>query len=285
VTNRFDQLFGPGRGVPGQGIAQRALKGIAGMAAGDTCFLCEVGSKWVVRAASKRSVRADGVGTCERCHVHACPQHGDRYGATNKQTFRCADCLSVGGAATAAGVGNLPGVPAGADDEAGGPQDAAASRVSTQRLLAANDVPVEARAADRLRLAIQSGSRRPLPASLQDELTRTPEDLIWRALGLPRPEQSVAPDTDLTFDPRDARQLAWQQLSLFEEVAGDIRGTIAERAEMVDWRDLSLFIVLPIAVRRGNLGDTLLAIPGGLTLPPIIAVLAQAYADARARQD
>jgi hypothetical protein len=113
-----------------QRLKTQALKTIAGRAAGDTCFLCEVGSNWVVSAAGQRSVRADGVGTCAKCRVHACPERGDRYGNAHQDTFRCADCLAVFGAATIAAGGLGPVQPTGLDPGAGEPDGPPASQLS-----------------------------------------------------------------------------------------------------------------------------------------------------------
>jgi hypothetical protein len=56
----------------------------------DSCFLCEMGAKHVLKGAP---AAGEGFGTCNECSVHACPRHGDR----TRQYFRCAECIAAAG--------------------------------------------------------------------------------------------------------------------------------------------------------------------------------------------
>jgi hypothetical protein len=162
----------------------------------------------------------------------------------------------------------------------GDPAGEQAAGIAARRLLAASGGYVAESDAHRLRLGVLE-RRRPLIERLADDVSRESRDRLWAALGLGVPELLEVPDADLVFDPRDPRPLVELQLMLLEEAAGEAAAALEERSERIDWGELAVFVALPIVGRGAFLGRSLLQIPGGLTLPPIIAVLAQAHADAR----
>lgn len=271
----FDRIFGTRRGSrlsdATLGLSQRALNRVSYMAFGDTCFLCEVGSGRV-RSGGQRSFRPDGIGTCADCYVHACPQHGDRH----NERFRCADCLGRMGAAIIASGGPEPIGGGGRSGESDGLE---ASAFGARRLLAANVGYVTVGNVERLHRGIAREGWT-LIGRLETEVAELPAVTLWTALGLPVPPRAdYSPEERLAFDPRDPRRLVLGRLSMFEEAAMELTA-LPGRAEEMDWEELTTFVTLPIVARGGAIGNSVLRIPGGLTLPPIIAVLAQACADA-----
>lgn len=239
------------------------------MAAGDTCYLCEFGSPYWAPGAGRRAARADGVGTCVSCSVHACPQHGERYNSG----FKCADCLGRFHAASSISP----------DDRAAAaaPEPPANTGPAVRRLLASYGRAVTRADAERLR----RGARERWPSvagAVERDLGRAREAgfSVWSALGL-RPQAGEPPtDEELVFDPRRPDRLLYQWAAGMDEAAKPFVEELRERPERADWDELAVAIALPVAVRGARLGDSLLRIPGGLTLPPIVAVLVQAYADA-----
>jgi hypothetical protein len=154
-----------------------------------------------------------------------------------------------------------------------------ASTFGTRRLLAANLGYVTMRNAERLRRGI-TGEGWTLVGSLEREVAELPDGVLWTTLGLPAPpipEDFL--EEDFVFDPRDPRRLVLGRLAMFEEATMGLTA-LSGRAEEVDWEGLATFVTLPIVARGGAIGSSVLRLQGGMTLPPIIAVLAQACADA-----
>jgi hypothetical protein len=242
---------------------------------GATCYLCEVGSRKLVGSRDRRPIRPDAIGTCDECSVHACPQHGDK----PDRRFLCADCLGWIGAAI-----ELGGEPVPSAEQPPEPPDPIVRvdqlALTSRRLLAANAARVTRQAGDRLRRGVL-GERLTFEARAMGEADELPESRMWTALGISRPRltEDPGPDDDLLFDPLRPRDMVFRRLEMLEAAAAETR-ELPDRGDAVNWERLTLFVAVPVVARGGTLGDSPLEIPGGLTLPPRIALLAQACADA-----
>jgi hypothetical protein len=234
------------------------------MRVGATCFLCEVGSRRLIRAHVRRSIRPDGIGTCASCSVHACPQHGDRHA----KHFKCADCLAERGAAVEIGEEPSPHDGNEPDPEPG---------VSLRRLLSANDASVGLRQVDRLERGFRNGGLT-FEGQARQEVEELAFDALWAALGIPVPEPHEVGRSDyLVYDSRDPRELVFRRLDALEGEAAAAREQWSR--ENADWRALALAISVPLVARGAALGTPVLRVPGGLTMLPRVALLAQACAN------
>lgn len=231
-----------------------------------TCYLCEVGSRRLIHAHASRSIRPDGIGTCASCSVHACPQHGDRH----TRHFKCADCLAELGAAFEIDEKPSPHDPGNEPDAGPG--------VSLRRLLSANDASVGWREVERLQRGFRGGGPT-FEGRARQEVAELPLDALWTALGIPGPErrEEAGPSDDLVYDSRDPRELVFRRLDAIEGEAAAARERWS--GENTDWRALALAVSVPLVARGAVLGKPVLRVPGGLTMLPRVALLAQACAN------
>jgi len=234
-----------------------------------SCLLCEIGSGHGVPQAASRSSSTEGHGTCHLCNVHACPRHGDR----DPVYFECADCMAKRGVAIALGA---------AQPMVGG----RANGPDATRLIAELRVVVSAGAVEQVGPAVSKARERAFDLSdmLIPQIVEAEEHQLWIALGL-RPDADYPansagwgesePAAGLP-SPDNVRELAeWRVRAM----AGIAREELEMTSPEVAYPALlALGIALGLAARGGRLGDRILFVPGGLTLDPLVAWLAEAYA-------
>jgi hypothetical protein len=227
-----------------------------------TCYLCVIGKSPTL--VSGRAA-AEGFGTCEGCWVHACPRHGERLA----QYFRCADCIAAD-PATAATTIPVPDATATAELVANAPELSA--RAAGVRAEA--DVNRMAAAIAWVNRRVRDGEGLDLVESLTEgrlivsPLAITAQDAdIYEA----RPVDPTALNAAAIERARLLERLAQAQLAragLEEVPAGNGPLAVAATAIAYAARD------------EPSLESSPLAIAGGLRLPPMVAVLAHAYAQA-----
>jgi hypothetical protein len=232
---------------------------------------------------------ADEFGTCHDCGVHACPLHGERPG----RYFTCSDCHTNNFARRAA---NPPG-----DDPDATPRQARwlvrVDRFGVAQFLAEapgtalNGLEIyEPELVGPMRAGLRAWALTPtewlldrLETQLTDQLTDQP-DLAATALGLPAEQQGAIAAVSSTVTDEETqnvvRDMAMARVGmLLEEIAtataDDRRGTFA--ANVSTARAAYALAVLSSAVAaRADVGSpdiSVLAIPGGLLMPPFVVLL------------
>jgi hypothetical protein len=231
----------------------------------DTCFLCTIGTNMALITAP-RTTSNEGFGTCENCLVHACAQHGDR----NPVKFRCLDCITNG----AAQIIILPTTGAAQDDI-----DATIDEHGENALFAASpltatvgaglfDPYLESPLYEILALLRDDpgAAVRTAGTRLSDEVSDVNARTLGLSLGLPESEgldELVAPIAVARIQIVTDILLRQFHDAHRPQSPGNsqVRYTLALLASALGSRDAH------------SLDQTVLHVPGGLYLPPLIILL------------
>lgn len=254
-----------------------------------SCFICVTGgqSAWgrLVAPAASRPSTLEGFGTCSSCWVHACPQHGDR----PAQFFFCVDCLAADGVYTTL-----------VRDDEGAPETPDASLRADLRERGADGLigsaprlgfiaePVAARAdeermayaLDRLRTDLREGGR-DVARELSGRAEGTRRGQLALALGLSELEPRNVDESPL------GEAVLGMAVSRIRLIATDAARSLAERLRDTDTtspEDARLAVLAVAMAFSARSAEDLemgpLAVRGGLAMPPVLVLLAQAYAAA-----